>query len=119
MNLIMESIILVKELTKQFGNFLAVDNLSFSVKPGEVFGLLGPNGAGKTTTVRLLTGLLRPTTGTVHIAGFDLTQIRLVKRQIGFLPEISNLYEELTVQRNLSFVGQLYGVPRDERRPLP
>lgn len=115
LNLKMEPIILVDELTKQFGDFIAVDNLSFSIEKGEVLGLLGPNGAGKTTTVRLLTGLLRPTKGNAHIVGFDLSQIRYVKHQIGFLPESSNLYEELTVRQNLVFVAQLYGVPRDER----
>ncbi len=112
----MDPIIRVEELTKLFGHVVAVNGVSFSVRAGEVFGLLGPNGAGKTTVVRLLTGLLRPTRGTARIAGFDLSQIRLVKQQIGFLPEISNLYEELTVWRNLVFVAQLYGVPRSERR---
>jgi ABC-2 type transport system ATP-binding protein len=94
---------------------LAVDNLTFSIAPGEIFGLLGPNGAGKTTTIRLLTGLLRATGGKAQIAGFDLTRIRQAKHQIGVLPETSNLYEELSVWRNLNFVAQLYGVPRRNR----
>ncbi|MFX1475070.1 MAG: ABC transporter ATP-binding protein [Promethearchaeota archaeon] len=111
----MDPIIRVEALTKQFGHVAAVKAVTFSVQAGEVLGVLGPNGAGKTTMVHLLTGLLRPTQGTAHIAGIDLSQIRLVKQQIGLMPEISNLYEELSVWRNLVFVAQLYGVPRGER----
>jgi ABC-2 type transport system ATP-binding protein len=92
-----------------------VEGLTFSVDLGEVFGLLGPNGAGKTTTIRLLTGLLRPTHGKARIAGCELTQIREAKQRIGVIPETSNLYDELSVWRNLNFVGQLYGVPRQKR----
>jgi ABC-2 type transport system ATP-binding protein len=112
----MENVIYVKELTKRFGDFTAVDEVSFEVRSGEVFGLLGPNGAGKTTTIRMLTGLSKPTGGNASVLGFDIqTDIISVKKRIGVVPEISNLYDELSGFNNLLFMAQLYGVPRAQR----
>jgi ABC-2 type transport system ATP-binding protein len=113
----MENVIYVKELTKRFGDFTAVDEISFEARSGEVFGLLGPNGAGKTTTIRMLTGLSRPTGGNASVLGFDIrTDIINVKKRIGVVPEISNLYDELSGFDNLLFMAQLYGVPRAQRK---
>jgi ABC-2 type transport system ATP-binding protein len=113
----MENIIDVKELTKRFGDFTAVDEISFKVRNGEVFGFLGPNGAGKTTTIRMLTGLSKPTYGNASILGFDIrSKIINIKKRIGVVPETSNLYDELSGFDNLLFMAQLYGVPRIQRR---
>jgi ABC-2 type transport system ATP-binding protein len=96
----------------------AVDEIDFSVHPGEVFGFLGPNGAGKTTTIRMLTGLTRPTAGQASLLGLDLaSDLPRIKKRIGVVPEASNLYDELTAFDNLVFAMQLYGVPRQERKP--
>jgi ABC-2 type transport system ATP-binding protein len=104
----------VSELTKSYGEILAVDHINFNVRQGEIFGFLGPNGAGKTTTIRLLTGLSKPTAGSACILGFDLgSQIADAKKYIGVVPELSNLYDELSAIDNLVFMAQLYGVPRD------
>jgi len=113
----MENAIYVKGLMKRFGDFTAVDEISFEVRSGEVFGFLGPNGAGKTTTIRMLTGLSKPTGGNATVLGFDIqTEIINIKRRIGVVPEISNLYDELSGFDNLLFMAQLYGVPRTQRR---
>jgi ABC-2 type transport system ATP-binding protein len=113
----MENIIDVKELTKRFGDFTAVDEIGFKVRNGEVFGFLGPNGAGKTTTIRILTGLSKPTSGNASILGFDIhSEIINIKKLIGVVPEIANLYDELSGFDNLLFMAQLYGVPRIQRR---
>jgi len=97
---------------------VAVDSVDFAVREGEVFGFLGPNGAGKTTTIRMLTGLARPTSGGARVMGLDLAaNLPRIKKQIGVVPEASNLYDELTALDNLVFAMQLYGVPRAERRP--
>jgi len=104
-------------LTKFYGELLAVDHINFEVKRGEIFGLLGPNGAGKTTTIRMLTGLSKPTEGKASVLGFDVgSEIVKIKRHIGVVPEISNLYDELSAFDNLMFMAQLYGVPRSQRR---
>ena len=113
----MKNIIDVKELTKRFGGFTAVDEISFAVGKGEVFGFLGPNGAGKTTTIRMLTGLSRPIDGKASILGLDInSEIINIKKRIGVVPEISNLYDELSGFDNLLFMAQLYGVPHTKRR---
>lgn len=110
-------VIQVSDLTKRYGEILAVDRISFEVKKGEVFGFLGPNGAGKTTTIRLLTGLSKPTDGKASILGLDInSQIGQIKKHIGVVPEISNLYDELSAMDNLIFMAQLYGVPALERK---
>ena len=112
----MKDIIRTLGLTKYYGDLLAVDHLSFSVKEGELFGFLGPNGAGKTTTIRMLVGLTTPTEGTAIIDGYDIrSEILEVKRRVGVVPETSNLYDELSVKDNLLFIAGLYHVPRLER----
>jgi ABC-2 type transport system ATP-binding protein len=112
-----ESTIEVSNLTKYYGKLLAVDQVSFEVKDKELFGLLGPNGAGKTTTIRMICGMLRPTGGTVVVAGFDVSQKpEEVKRRIGLVPDISNLFGELSAKVNLEFMGKLYGLDKKTRR---
>src|ERR671929_65238 len=109
----------VEELTRRFalpdgGEVLAVDDLSFTAGPGEVYGLLGPNGAGKTTTLRMLLGLLRPTSGEASIAGFGSSQHPdEVKRRVGYLSANAGLYHGLTVREMLLFFADLYAVPDD------
>lgn len=103
-------------LTKYYGDLLAVDHISFEVRAGEIFGFLGPNGAGKTTTVRMLNTLLEPTEGTVLINGYDVSrQPYQAKRQFGVVPEESNVYVEISAWDNLMFTAKLYRVPRGER----
>jgi ABC-2 type transport system ATP-binding protein len=103
-------------LTKHYGTLSAVDDISFRVGRGEVFGFLGPNGAGKTTTIRMLVGLTSPSEGTAMVAGHSITDdIVEVKRRVGVVPEVSNLYDELSVWDNLLFMSQLYHVPKQER----
>src|SRR5205809_2257508 len=94
----------VDNLTRVFGDFAAVDHISFRVREGQIFGFLGPNGAGKSTTIRMLTGILPPTSGTGRIAGFDIiTQRRHIKQVIGYMSQKFSLYEDLTVSENLDF----------------
>jgi ABC-2 type transport system ATP-binding protein len=113
----MDHIIEINDLTKFYGNLLAADHISFSVKEREIFGFLGPNGAGKTTTIRMMVGLTRPSSGTAWVNGHDVTKQPVeVKRTIGLVPETSNLYGELTSLENLIYQAELYGVPRKERR---
>jgi len=113
----LENTIEVRELTKYYSSLLAVDHVSFEVRGKEIFGLLGPNGAGKTTTIRMICGMLRPTSGTAVIAGFDISQKpQEVKRRIGLVPDISNLFGELSAKVNLEFMGKLYGLDRKTRR---
>jgi len=110
-------IIQVKDLTKFYGNALAVDHVSFDVKEGEVFGFLGPNGAGKTTTIRMMVGLTQPSSGTAWIDDCDILREPIkVKKTIGLVPETSNLYGELTSLENLIYQAELFGVPKKERR---
>ena len=113
----MLDIIQVKDLTKFYGPTLAVDHISFEVKEGEIFGFLGPNGAGKTTTIRMMVGLTQPSSGTAWVDGHDVTKEPVkVKKTIGLVPEVSNLYGELTSLKNLIYQAELYGVLRNERR---
>ena len=106
----------VERLTRRFGAFTAVDQVSFEVGRGEVFGFLGPNGAGKTTTIKMLTGLLQPTSGRGAVAGFDLArEVESVKRSIGYMSQLFSLYGDLTVEENIAFFAGLYGVPRERR----
>lgn len=112
----MQNAVEVKNLSKYYDQFLAVDQISFTVGQGEIFGFLGPNGAGKTTTQRMLTTLLTPTEGQIWIQGYDLScDAYLAKRQIGLVPEESNVYTELTAWDNLMFTSSLYRIPRSER----
>ena len=106
----------VEKLTRTFGDFVAVDAVSFAVEAGEVFGFLGPNGAGKTTTIKMLTGLVPPTSGTGTVAGLDIRrQGREIKRRIGYMSQLFSLYADLTVEENIAFFSGLYGVPRARR----
>ena len=114
----MKDAIHVENLTKDYKGLRALDQISFQVRVGSVFGLLGPNGAGKTTTIRILTGLTRPSSGHASVLGFDVAREALkAKQRIGVVPDTSNVYEELTATQNLVFSAQLYGVPRTERKP--
>ncbi len=108
------AVIRVEQLSRRFGNFQAVDNLSFDVRRGEVFGFLGANGAGKSTTIRMLCGLLKPSGGRAEVAGRDVGRDpEGVKRQIGYMSQRFSLYELLTVDQNISFYGGLYGLEAD------
>ncbi|HKT81545.1 MAG TPA: ABC transporter ATP-binding protein [Vicinamibacterales bacterium] len=101
----------VRGLTRRFGQFVAVDALSFQVAPGEIFGFLGANGAGKSTTIRMLSGLLRPTSGTALVAGIDVSRDpEGVKQRIGYMSQRFSLYEALTVDQNITFFGGVYGL---------
>ncbi|MCI0515679.1 ABC transporter ATP-binding protein [candidate division KSB1 bacterium] len=101
----------VSELTRNFGNFVAVDHVSFQVHDGEIFGFLGANGAGKTTTIKMLCGLLLPTSGTGFVEGFNIyTQTEKIKQNIGYMSQKFSLYEDLTVNENLEFYGGIYGL---------
>jgi len=106
----------VRDLTKRYGDRLAVDNISFSVKRGEILGFLGQNGAGKTTTMKILTCFMAASAGTVKVAGFDVFESPLeVKKRIGYLPETPPVYPELLVSEYLAFVAELRNIPRAER----
>ncbi len=105
----------VKHLTRRFGAFVAVDNVSFDVKKGEIFGFLGSNGAGKSTTIRMLCGLLRPSSGAAVVGGTDVAvDPEGVKRRIGYMSQRFSLYELLTVDQNIRFFGGLYGLSREQ-----
>jgi len=107
----MENIIEIKNLTKKFGNFTAVDNMNLVIREGEIFGFLGPNGAGKTTTISMLTTLIKPTAGSAMIAGHDLMHDGAdVRGIIGVVPQTFSLFNELTAYENLSYIGKLYGM---------
>jgi len=109
-------IIRVKDLVKKFGSFTAVDHISFEVNKGEIFGFLGANGAGKTTAIRMLCGLLEPTSGALQVAGFDgYHQREAIKRNIGYMSQKFSLYEDLTVYENFRLYAGIYGIPRQER----
>jgi ABC-2 type transport system ATP-binding protein len=104
--------VMVQDLVKRFGTFTAVDRISFSVNRGEIFGLLGPNGAGKSTTIRMLCGILSPTSGTGHVAGFDIfTEAEEIKHAIGYMSQKFSLYEDMTPFENIRFYLGIYSVP--------
>jgi ABC-2 type transport system ATP-binding protein len=106
-----EKAIICKGLTKRFGDFIAVDNISFEVNTGEIFGFLGANGAGKTTAMRMLCGLSFPTSGEASVAGFDVfTKQESIKKNIGYMSQKFSLYENLTVKENIRFYGGIYGL---------
>ena len=107
----------VQQITKRYGRFTALDDISFSINKGEIVAFLGPNGAGKTTTMRIITGFMPPTSGTARIAGFDCLESPMaVKQCIGYLPETPPLYLELTVQEYLIFVGRIKGLQAEQLR---
>lgn len=107
--------IIVEELTKNFGEFTAVDHVSFSVKEGEIFGWLGPNGAGKTTTIRMLLGLMKSTSGRASVLGYDpARETKVMQAQVGYMSQQFTLYNELTAQENIRFYGRVYGLSSTE-----
>ncbi len=111
-----ETIVVVENLTRRFGDFTAVDSISFEVRKGEVFGFLGPNGAGKTTTIKVLTGLQLPSSGRARVAGFDVaTESEEIKSRVGYMSQLFSLYGDLTVEENIAFFSGLYSVPRAKR----
>jgi ABC-2 type transport system ATP-binding protein len=106
-----------RELTRTFGDFTAVDRISFDVNAGEVFGFLGANGAGKTTAMRMLIGLLEPSSGTARVAGYDVSRdTEQVKRNIGYMSQRFSLYEDLTPRENIRLYGGIYGLTREQIR---
>ena len=115
MESVREKIIIVENLTKQFGDFTAVKGISFHVDKGEIFGFLGANGAGKTTAMKMLIGISNPTNGTANVAGFDVhTQSEEVKRNIGYMSQKFSMYDDLTVQENITFFGGFAGLSRKQ-----
>ena len=112
----MESVIKVSGLSRLFGDFTAVDSIDFEVASGEIFGFLGPNGAGKTTTIRMLTGVIEPTSGFATIQGHDIRKESILSREhIAVVPEQANVYLDLSVWRNIMLMAELYGIPRARR----
>ena len=106
-----EPAIVVKDLTRRFGTFTAVDHITFDVGAGEVFGFLGAKGAGKTTAIKMLIGLLAPTSGSAHVAGLDVaTETEQIRRRIGYMSQKFSLYEDLTVRENIALYGGIYGL---------
>lgn len=112
-----ESAVSLRELTKRFGEFTAVDGVTLDVARGEIFGFLGPNGAGKSTTIRMLCGILPPTSGSGTVAGFDIkTEPEQIKKQIGYMSQKFSLYEDLTVEENINFYSGIYRIPEHKKR---
>ncbi len=110
-----EKVIIAENLTKKFGDFTAVDAISFDVNRGEIFGFLGANGAGKTTAMRILCGLSTPTSGKAHIAGYDIYKdAEKIKKQIGYMSQKFSLYEDLTLAENIKFYGGIYGLNKKQ-----
>ncbi|MGI5911081.1 MAG: ATP-binding cassette domain-containing protein [Syntrophomonadaceae bacterium] len=113
----MEFAIETYNLTRQFGDFTAVDSLDLAIKPGEICGFLGPNGAGKSTTIRMLCGILKPSSGSGSVLGYDLVrESELIKRRIGYMSQKFSLYDDLTVLENIDFYAGLYNITRRQRR---
>lgn len=113
----MEQAIVVENLVKQFGHVTAVDHISFQIPKGSIFGFLGPNGSGKSTTIRMLCGVLSPTSGTGKVLGFDIVkEAERIKQNIGYMSQRFSLYEDLTVEENLDFYGSIYSLPKNVRQ---
>ena len=114
-----DTVVEAKELTKRFGDFIAADRITFQIGRGEIYGLLGPNGAGKSTTFKMMCGLLRPTSGTASVAGFDLYRAASAARaRLGYMAQKFSLYGDLSVRQNLDFFAGIYGLSRDRRRTM-
>ncbi len=110
-----DKVIIAKDLTKKFGDFTAVDHITFDVKRGEIFGFLGANGAGKTTAMKMLTGILSSTSGEAKVAGFDInTERNELKKHIGYMSQKFSLYEDLTFKENIKFYGGIYGLSKED-----
>ncbi|MBD0725325.1 ABC transporter [Flavobacterium sp. L1I52] len=110
-----EKIISVQNLSKQFGHFTAVNNISFDVYKGEIFGFLGANGAGKTTAIKMLIGISKPTSGESLVAGFDVKHnAEMVKKNIGYMSQKFSMYDDLTIKENITFFGGIYGLSRNK-----
>jgi len=108
-------IIRVKSLVKKFNSFTAVDNISFEVEKGEIFGLLGPNGAGKTTTIRMITGIFNPTKGSIYVNEYNMEKESLKAKQLmGIVPEMANAYVDLSAYKNMVLIGELYGIEKQK-----
>jgi ABC-2 type transport system ATP-binding protein len=113
----MEYAVTASELTRAFGSFIAVDRLTLNIRPGEIYGFIGPNGAGKSTAIRMLCGILEPTSGAGTVLGYDLVrETEEIKKRIGYMSQKFSLYEDLTVEENLNFYAGLYSVPRRDCR---
>ncbi len=113
----MEYAVSTRDLTRKFGDFTAVDRLTIRIRPGEIYGFLGPNGSGKSTTIRMLCGILEPTSGSGTVLGYDLAgEPEKIKRKIGYMSQKFSLYDDLTVYENLDFYAGLYGISRRERK---
>jgi ABC-2 type transport system ATP-binding protein len=111
-----EPVVEIRELTKKYGSFLALDGLTLSVERGQILGFIGPNGAGKTTTIKILVGLARPTSGTATVAGIDcVSQARKVKRLVGYMPDTFGSYDNMRVREYLDFFGAAFRIPRRDR----
>lgn len=111
----MKDAIVIRGLKKQFNNFMAVDDISFNIPKGKIFGFLGPNGSGKSTTIRMLCGVLRPTSGSGTVLGLDIMKDEeKIKQSIGYMSQKFGLYEDLTIYENLKFFGAVYGIPKNE-----
>ncbi|OGW75733.1 MAG: multidrug ABC transporter ATP-binding protein [Omnitrophica bacterium RBG_13_46_9] len=107
----------VENLEKKFGDFTAVNRISFEVSPGEIFGFLGPNGAGKSTTIRMLCGIIPPTSGKGHVIGYDIIKEQhKIKEHIGYMSQRFSLYNDLTVEENINFYSGIYKIPKDEKK---
>jgi ABC-2 type transport system ATP-binding protein len=112
-----EKAVVVRDLERRFGSFIAVNKVSFEVNKGEIFGFLGPNGAGKSTTIRMLTGILAPSGGTGTVAGFDVgKQSEEIKKHIGYMSQKFSLYEDLTVEENIDFYGGIYRISPEKKK---
>jgi ABC-2 type transport system ATP-binding protein len=109
------TIISVSNLTKSFGDFTAVNNISFEVAKGEIFGFLGANGAGKTTAMKMLIGISKPSSGEAIVAGYNIdNQSEMVKKNIGYMSQKFSLYDDLTIKENITFFGGIYGLSRKQ-----
>ena len=112
-----QSAVSLHELTRRFGDFTAVDRVTLEVARGEIFGFLGPNGAGKSTTIRMMCGILSPSSGSGTVAGFDIrTESEQIKKQIGYMSQKFSLYEDLSVEENIDFYSGIYRIPREQKR---
>lgn len=115
--IVSEYAVMVKNLEKRYGDFIAVHKVSFQVKRGEIFGFLGPNGAGKSTTIRMLCGLIIPTAGEANVLGFDVfKEAEKIKEHIGYMSQKFSLYEDLTVEENIDFYSGIYQIPKTEKK---